>query len=84
MIVPPMLPWVEERNDVAGFRIDCRKIRTLVGVATFASQSEIGRIIIPVMLPGNNVFDLKRIRDMFLRDSAILASVSRTATYQTA
>jgi hypothetical protein len=60
MLFPGVLTRVEKRSDLSGFGIYTCEIRTLVRVASVASQREVCGIVIAAMLAGNDVLDLKR------------------------
>jgi hypothetical protein len=76
-------PWMEQRHDLSGDRIDSREIRSLVGIAEVASESQVLRQIAPTMLPGDDMFDMKpNSRPKALTGAAILTAVSGTASHQ--
>ena len=77
MLVPELPAWVEQRDDLACFRVDAGEVSSLVGVASFAGQSKIGRIVVSTMFARNDVFHLEpRKRKVFLRKATVLAAIA--------
>lgn len=63
-----------EQWDVLALQVS-RNVWTLVGIASFTAQSEIGRDRQPSVFDGNDVINLKRQQRNSCRDVAILATM---------
>lgn len=83
MRLPFLLPGMEQRDDLARVRINSRQIRPLMPIAPVAGQSQVLKVIVAAMLPGNDVFDMKaEERLVRLVEVAILAAISRAIAYK--
>jgi len=72
---------MKQPRDLAGIRIDSRQIRPLEAIAAMTSQSQVGIIVITVVLSGDDVFHMKSDGKVVLSDAAILASSVSPFTY---
>ena len=67
MLFPTVLTRVKEDNDFTGCRIEASEVRPFVGIATLASECEIGYVITTAVLTGNNMLHVEdREREIFL------------------
>jgi hypothetical protein len=57
MVSPVVAPWVEQRNNLACYRVDCRQVRPLAKVTPMACERQVARIVRPAMLFGDDVFN---------------------------
>ena len=83
MLVPSMFPVSKSRDYISCFRVDSRKIRSFVQIASITGQREIGRIIVAAMLSGDIAFyaratSLKGTAD--LRQSVEYSQLARLET----
>jgi len=69
---------MEQPNDPARPRIDTREVGPLVAVATKAGEGKIGCIILPAVLPRNDVVNLETQFGKAFGKLAVLASKPRT------
>ena len=69
---------MEERDKLSAHRIDARQIRSLVGVTAVKGQRKIGRVIRPVVLLGDNVFDVMRKAGRFLAQPTVFTAAPGT------
>jgi hypothetical protein len=68
--------WIEERDQFSGFRIDPSQVWALMQIAVMAGEGEVGQLVAPAMLFGNNVFRVKpEERILVLPEAAVLAAV---------
>src|SRR5262249_55217536 len=75
---PIVLTRVKERCELAGVRVDARKIWTFECVAPCAGQGEVIGLVASAMLLGDDVFDVVSELDLFLAEETILATVAGT------
>jgi hypothetical protein len=59
VICPTVSPWMEQRGDPIGLRIDAGQIRPLVQVAVNAGQGEVRQVIRAAVDLGHNVLDVQ-------------------------
>jgi len=78
VIGPCLLPWVEERHEVAGRWIEGPDIRPFVSIAPQARQRQIIFLRVPAVLTGDNMVWLVSMCASRLGQAAILAAVTRT------
>ena len=60
MLLPLRLTWIEEHNDLAAVGVDSGEICSLMTITSATSRREIREFVASAMLPGNDVFDVKR------------------------
>jgi len=82
MAAPCIVAGMEQWNNLSSHRIDRRKVRSLERVAAVACQRQIGIIIYPTMLPGDDVFDMKAGSDMNLQYATILTPLPCAASHK--
>jgi hypothetical protein len=58
--LPALAPGMEQTHHLARPRINARQVRPVVLVAVVAGQGEITQAVCAAVLPGDNVFDVKR------------------------
>jgi len=58
MLIPAIMPGVEETHTLAGWRIDTCKVGAFVQIAAVTSQREISNIIATAMLSGDDMLDV--------------------------
>jgi hypothetical protein len=81
VLVPVISTGVKEARKLPGFGVYAREVRPFVTITTVASEGKIGIVITPVMLPRNNVLDVKCHGIVALMDTAIFAAVIRSVAY---
>lgn len=59
MLLPNVLAWMKQRNELPRLRIKGGEIRTLVQIAVRTGQAKIGETVIPDMLAPVDVLDVK-------------------------
>ncbi len=64
MLMPEVLPWIEQRHDLMAVRIHAGEISSFVPVAAAARPSQVNQITGTAMLPGNNVLHVKWPREL--------------------
>lgn len=69
---------MKKRRDLPGFRIDASQVGTLLQVTVPTGKSKIVRLRRSAMLPGDDVFDVKRATECRLWRATVLASVAST------
>lgn len=66
----------QSRHD-AGRRVDPRKVAGLVEIALGTGERQVGKLIVPAVLPGDDMFDLKSDqRGTRLRALAVFAGIA--------
>lgn len=81
MFRPSLHAGVEERNQLAGSRINPGKVASPMEVAMTAGEGEIAEVVFPPVLSRQHVVNVKsRERRMLLQKPTILASVSGART----
>jgi hypothetical protein len=81
MLVPYLSAGVEETGQGNRFGVYPGKVRPLVTIAEMAGEREIGHIVAAMMLPRDDVLDMKRNEIVTLMDVAIFAAVPRSAAH---
>jgi hypothetical protein len=77
VFLPPVAARMEESHDLIRHRINSGQVRPFVEVAMMTRKREVRRIVGATVLPGDNVFDVKRHeREVRLSEPAILAALS--------
>ena len=76
MLSPFLQAWVEQRNKLAGLRVDGSNVTALPGIAAQASKSEVLEYGHSFMLPGNDVVYLVGRVGIIFVQQAIFASIS--------
>jgi hypothetical protein len=59
MFVPKLMPGVKKPLDPSGLGVNAREIRPLEGVASFAGDTKIVRVVCPAVLPRDDVFNVE-------------------------
>lgn len=81
MLVPVIGTGIKEARKLPGFGVYTREVRPFMAITTVAGKGKIGIVITPVVLPRNNVLDVKCNGIVALMDTAIFAAVVRSVAY---
>jgi hypothetical protein len=79
VFMPEVAAWMEERHELAGFRIEGRKVASLAAVAQGAGEREIVDTAFSSVLDRDDVIDLMRGEGCLLGCLAVFASVGGAA-----
>ena len=83
VVLPDILPWMEEPNWQIGIGIKAKQVRALVQIAVHAGQREIVLNSLPPMLPRNDVLYVKwRVWFVLDAETTVFAAVSRPLANQ--
>ncbi len=82
MAQPLVASRIEKRDDSSRFGIDTSDVRPFVTVARKTAKAKVARRCLTFVIFRNDVVDLKRNSLVFLRDLAVLATVSGSPPYQ--
>src|SRR5207249_393612 len=82
MVRPYVLSRMKERNKPTARGVDAGQVRALVHVTAVTRQGKISRVIQPVVLLGDDVFDVMLQAGMFLAKQTVFTSVSGTLAYK--
>ena len=78
MMMPIVAARMEELDDLVRAGVDAGKVRAFMMIAVMASKGEIGGLIASAVLPGNDVFNVKRCEHTVrFGEHAILTSIPR-------
>lgn len=84
MVVPTIFARIEQQDNSLCQWVNGGQVRTLVQVATVASEGETLHVIASLILPCHDVFDVKRRLDGVLLKATVLAPIFRAVTYELA
>jgi hypothetical protein len=73
---PSILARMKKRRDLPGVRIDARQIGTLLQVTVPTGERKIVKLRRSALLPGDDVFNVKRAAERRLWRAAVLASAA--------
>jgi hypothetical protein len=77
MLLPLRLTWIEEHHDLTAVGFDSGKIGSLMTITSATSPCKIREFVASAMLPGNDVFDVKRPGKFgMVRQTAVFAKAS--------
>jgi hypothetical protein len=69
---------MEERDKLTARRVDARQVRPLVGVTAVTGQGKIIRVIRPMVLLGDDVFEVMPEASLFLAEQTVFTAVPGT------
>lgn len=81
VVLPDVVSRIEQPRDLASCRVDAGQVWPFVSIAVVASQSKIGLVITPAVLPCDDVLNMECDSVVLLQDSAILATAVGSNTY---
>ena len=76
MLIPRLPPWMKQRNNLTGVRVDPREIRPFVAVAVAARESQVLQFGGTAVLLSDDVVEMKRQFSERFRETTILAAVT--------
>jgi len=76
MLIPRLPPWMKQRNNLTGVRVDPREIRPFVAAAVAARESQVLQYGGAAVLLGDDVVEVKRQFSERFREATILAAVT--------
>ena len=80
VVAPRMAAGMKQLRNAVSRRVNGRQVRSLVGIAPIAGQTQVVGIIIAAVLLGDNVFNVERVkRNKCLGDVTVLAEILRAA-----
>jgi len=74
MIIPPVSARVEKRYHLIRGWVDACKVRSFSQVASVASQSQVGKLITPAVLLGDNMLHMMGKATVLLSKQAVFAA----------
>ena len=78
MVMPLVVPWVEECHDGSGFTVDSRQIWAFAEIASRAAKREIRKFVGTAVLLRNDVVDMEAGKwQCRLGQSAVFAAITR-------
>ena len=78
MVMPFVVPWVEQCHNCSGFTVDSRQIWAFAEIASRAAKREIWKFVGTAVLLRNDVVDMEAgKRQCRLWQSAVFAAITR-------